>query len=140
MDPPLTNAGRRALAKGQLTIAAYSGPVPPPELLRQFEEILPGAARIIFSEFQEQGLHRRRLEDISVRTNNRRSLIGQAVAGTGLLILLLGGLWLMSRNQLVPGAGSVLVALISAFTAYNKAAELQRESLAGKAPPKRSAR
>lgn len=40
----------------------WSAPLPPPQLLREFNEAIPGSADIIVSEFQEQGQHRRDME------------------------------------------------------------------------------
>ena len=41
---------------------ALSGPLPPPEMLAQYEEILPGAAERILSMAERQAEHRQKLE------------------------------------------------------------------------------
>ena len=46
----------------QLTQTWSSVGLPPPQLLREFNEAVPGAADVIVSEFQEQGRHRRGVE------------------------------------------------------------------------------
>lgn len=40
----------------------FQGPMPPPDHVNKYEETLPGAARILFDEFQAQASHRRSLE------------------------------------------------------------------------------
>lgn len=41
---------------------SYSGPLPVPEHLARYEQILPGAAERIFKMAEEQSVHRRALE------------------------------------------------------------------------------
>ena len=41
---------------------ALSGPLPPPEMLAQYEEILPGAAERILSMAERQAEHRQKME------------------------------------------------------------------------------
>jgi uncharacterized membrane protein len=40
----------------------YSGPLPPPRLLKEFEEAVPGSAGKILDNWRDEGLHRRQLE------------------------------------------------------------------------------
>ncbi len=59
--PP--EAIREAAEKGtglQVTITtAYSGPLPPPAVMREFNEIVPGLPGILIDEFQRESRHRR---------------------------------------------------------------------------------
>ena len=41
---------------------SFSGPLPPPDILRQFDEVVPGAAERIIKMAEDQSLHRRSLE------------------------------------------------------------------------------
>jgi uncharacterized membrane protein len=47
----------------------FSGPLPPPEILAQYNEIVPGAAERILKMAEEQSAHRRGLEDKTIRRN-----------------------------------------------------------------------
>ena len=49
---------------GQVTIAAsrFSGPIPPPDLLRKYEEINPGFADRIMRQAEAQTAHRIEIE------------------------------------------------------------------------------
>jgi len=40
----------------------FSGPIPPPETLSGYEEIVPGSAERIISNMMDESLHRRTLE------------------------------------------------------------------------------
>jgi len=41
---------------------SYSGPMPLPELLARYDQVLPGTAEIIRAEFQTNGEHTRKME------------------------------------------------------------------------------
>lgn len=46
-----------------ITASRFQGPTPPPEVLRAYAELYPDAPRVIFESFEEQGRHRRKLEN-----------------------------------------------------------------------------
>lgn len=82
---------------------SYSGPLPPPEVLRRFEEILPGSAERIFSQFEAQSAHRRSLEAKAVASGVFSQHFGSV---SGLLIGLLGvggGIWLTHDGKSLEG-------------------------------------
>jgi uncharacterized membrane protein len=65
---------------------AYSGPLPPPMVLREFEDILPGSAERIFKQFEVQAEHRRRSETTVIASNaftQKLGAVSAAVVGTG---------------------------------------------------------
>lgn len=84
----------------------YQGPLPPPEMMLRYEEIAPGAARIILEMAQSQSNHRQGLEDQVVKGNLASERRGQwqafvvslAVIGLGGYMVRCGqtlfGLWL----------------------------------------------
>lgn len=45
----------------QLTASLWQAPVPPPEILRQYDDVVPGSAKQIMQAFQDEGDHRRRM-------------------------------------------------------------------------------
>lgn len=61
-----------------ITLATrFSGPLPPPDILQAYEEIVPGSAKMIFDCFQKQSDHRIKLEDYAVRSQIFQSGLGQ---------------------------------------------------------------
>lgn len=56
--------------------ASYSGPLPPAEQIRQYEEVLPGSADRILSMAERQEAHRHALEQLTVREATSRSWWG----------------------------------------------------------------
>lgn len=44
--------------------ASYEGPLPHPQILRQYDDLLPGLANRIVKMVEEEGIHRRGIEKI----------------------------------------------------------------------------
>ena len=96
----------------------WSGPLPPPQTLAAFDEIVPGGASRIFDQFEKEADHRRELETKQAQFVVRDTLIGQILAGTfavsGLLVaafaIYMGAQWAAT----VIGGG-VLVPIVYAF-------------------------
>ncbi len=92
----LDEAEREALAQIRPTVLralmiearSFSGPVPPPELLREYEAILPGSAGRIFAMAEKQQNHRISLESVAVPAREHRANRGQVFA----LVVALAGL------------------------------------------------
>jgi uncharacterized membrane protein len=97
---------------------SYSGPLPPPSQLREYEDVLPGAADRIIRMAETQAEHRQDIEKVAVKGGNRRSWWG-LWTGFVICIVVLG----LSTAIILSGyqvAGTVLggidlVALASVF-------------------------
>ncbi|QHN05152.1 DUF2335 domain-containing protein [Granulicella sp. WH15] len=90
---------------------SYSGPLPPPEVLRQFEEIIPGSAERIFSQFEAQSTHRRRMEATAISSGAFSQKLGTI---SGALIGLLGvggGVWLSHDGKSLAGLSTLFSTL-----------------------------
>lgn len=85
----------------------FSGPLPPPEMLAQYEAVLSGGADRIVKMAEDQSSHRRRLE-------SRGQIFGFSLA----LVAILGGIGLIldgrSAEGLVPLIGA-LAGLVGLF-------------------------
>lgn len=62
-------------------LAQYQGPIPPPELLFQYDQLIDNGAERIFAQFEAQSEHRRNLERTVVNSDQRRANWG-LVCGT----------------------------------------------------------
>lgn len=60
----------------------FSGPIPPPSIIRGYEEILPGAADRIMRMAENQSAHRQNMESKMIGTESRDSLLGIIFAFT----------------------------------------------------------
>ena len=61
--------------------STFSGPLPPPEALTQYESVLPGAAERIFQMAERELRHRQSIEGTIVNGDSRRAYLG-IVLGT----------------------------------------------------------
>lgn len=69
-----------AIIRGQIHLARFEGPIPPPETLQQYENVLPGSAERILKMVENQSLHRQEMEKRLIGARCRDSLWG-IVAG-----------------------------------------------------------
>jgi uncharacterized membrane protein len=96
----------------------YSGPLPAPNTLKQFDEIVPGSAERIISQFEKQSEHRRLQEDRIIRHDIIKSYVGLGLGFIIGIVLIVGGLYLTTLGLTVEGAiigGTALVSLVSVF-------------------------
>lgn len=69
---------------------SFSGPLPPPEVLQKFNDVVPGAAERIVRMAEEQATHRKELERKVIESDIERSkwgqILGFAIAIVGLAV------------------------------------------------------
>ncbi|MGK7958482.1 MAG: DUF2335 domain-containing protein [Crocosphaera sp.] len=75
----------KAIIRGKTT--TFVGPIPPPEIIAEYETILPGSADRILSMTEKQVEHRMKLESKIVTTDGIRSYLG---LGAGFIIAIVG--------------------------------------------------
>jgi uncharacterized membrane protein len=102
----------------QISAESYVGPLPHPALLREFDDIYPGAAKTIIDTFHDQSHHRMKIEQKVIDSDIARSKWGQIIGG----IIALTGLGaataaILTGND-VAGTilgGAELISLVSIF-------------------------
>ena len=112
-------------------VQQYSGPIPPPEMLEQYNKIIPDAAQRILRMAEEQASHRRDLEKKVISMDSRNSTFGIICA----LIISMGFLGLagyaLKLNQ--PWTASVISAigigsLVATFIYGTRSRRMERSS------------
>lgn len=96
----------------------YSGPVPSPEMLKAYEEVLPGCAERLVSVFEQQTKHRMNIENQIVPHEIKQAGRGQNYGFILALAFLIVSGALIALGHEVAGTvlGTVdLVALVSVF-------------------------
>ena len=110
----------------------FSGPIPPPSLFRQYDQIVPGAAERLLQMAEKQSAHRIELEHSVVASDIRKSERGQrfgfCIALFGLVCAFILGL---VGRELVAGVigGGTLVSLASVFVYGRRQKEKEREKM-----------
>lgn len=114
----------------RVTAAQFSGPLPPPEILEKYDQVYPGAAKIILDAFQSQGEHRQSLERTVVRQGSRDSLVGLICAFIIGMATILSGAYCIIIGQAFAGAfigGSGLTGLVGTFIYGSRERRQERE-------------
>ena len=96
----------------------YSGPIPHPDHLRQYDEISPGCAKLIIQMFVEQSEHRRGLDekilDAEIKGYSRGQIFGFII----LLICLIGGFILVWFDKNGAGMAAIIAAVAGFALSY----------------------
>ena len=119
LEPELSKAIRgevRALVARE----SYSGPMPKPDHLEQYDRIVPGAAKDILEEFKANGAHMRSIELKALGGAIENDKRGQWMA----FFLVVAGFFLIAylavhgaEKAAMVVAGTLLVAVITGFLA-----------------------
>lgn len=109
------NTGKPQVAKQQAKVAIteqYSGPLPDPRALSQYDQVVPGAAERIIQAFEDESRHRRQLEQRAVEAtvddaeaDRNEARRGQNFALIVALSTIVAGALLMSFTDKDVGAG-----------------------------------
>ena len=111
-----------------------SGPIPHPDILRGYEEILPGSADRILSMAEGETKHRHEMEEEIIHTEGRDSLLGIVVAGVLALCALIAGVIVVLVSNTpytsvigaifgLSGIGSIIVTMINSTRRKTKPPE-----------------
>lgn len=98
----------------------FRGPLPPPDMLAEYEKIQPGFADRIVSMAEKQQNHRISIERSVVDTNNENSRIGLYIGGAIGIIGVTGSLIIVALGHPVSGLAALFLALASLAGVYFK--------------------
>ncbi len=96
-NPPAPQPQTPAVAKAKVT-AQFSGPIPPPALLQQYDAVVPGAAQRILAMAEEDARHLQQMERIALTGEQNEARRGQifgivatlSALATAVIALILG--------------------------------------------------
>ena len=126
--------GNTKLSQSQAVLTAYSGPLPPPEILEKYKEIYPDAPAIIFDTFKKQSEHRMSLEKKVINAGSLNSTLGIIFGFIISLIVTIGGIFLLYNKIDLPGYTTLIFGLGSLVGIFiygkksNKAERTQRRT------------
>lgn len=96
----------------------WSGPLPPPETLREYEEIIPGSARAIFETAQDtrrlvaaQSEHRMKLEKTVIESDVRSAVTGQWLSFIVMMTAMLIGAYIIQIGKSAEGFATIIAAV-----------------------------
>jgi uncharacterized membrane protein len=90
---------------------SYEAPVPPPSMLRGYEDVVPGSAKQIMNDAHGQMVHRHGLEnkqlDAAISNSKRGQWFGFIIA----VLVIVGGVTLILADRSVEGLALILPGL-----------------------------
>ena len=95
----------------QAMMRSFSGPLPPPEALERYNQIVPGAAERIIAMAESQHDHRQELEKHVIHSNVSAQRLGTLLGFIVAMTAIIGGIWLIHEGKDTAGLASVLTAL-----------------------------
>ena len=116
--PPGEHAKGILISQHQELTTSFSGPLPHPEVLRQYDEIVPGLATRIVAQAERQTDHRISLETKVIDSDTRRSRHGLVCGFIVSLTCVVGGIITVLMGHDWAGttiATAAVVALASVF-------------------------
>ncbi len=144
-DPEETSAqaGRRtAKLEVSRTTFEFRGPLPPPELLKSYNDAFAGCAERVVAMAEKQSGHRQELEKMIVEGNCKAQTRGQWFAFILALVVIGGGVYLLAQGKSIEGfsaiilaVGSLVAALIYGRTEQKKERESKLQALPQAARP-----
>jgi len=95
----------------QSMMRAFAGPLPPPDALERYNQILPGAAERIIVMAESQHSHRLELEKHVITSNVSAQKLGTVLGFVVAMTAIIGGIWLIHDGKDAAGLASVLCSL-----------------------------
>lgn len=120
--------------KNVLVSQQYCGPLPPPQMLKEYEQVVPGLAESLTQSFIKEGDHRRELElkaheldELYVRASIKDSLRGSVLGFILCAMAIAGGVYAAVSGAQVAGSiigFSGMAGLVVAFKSGIKVAQI----------------
>lgn len=110
----------------------YSGPLPHPDIIRQYDEISPGAAEKIFDSFVRQNEHRIEMESRVVKDSIFRAKLGLVMSFILSLICLYIAYKLFNTDKGSYGFGLILVNIAALVSVFYRTATKKEDELSNK--------
>lgn len=119
----------------------YSGLIPHPDILKGYNDLVPGAAKQILDTFNDQSHHRMRLEEKVIDSDIHRSWAGLAAGAVISLAVLLIARELILAGHAIEGTflGTIdLATIVGIFVYVGRERRAEREEKAKVMEPPRS--
>lgn len=130
-NPPPSNTAATTIARFEAS--AFSGPLPPPEILARYNEVVQNGAERIFAMVERQGIHREELEKCVVQGNVRSQARGAWLGFIVSMFAMGAGAYLIAIGKGGYGFATILANLVALVSAFVFVRQRQKTELAEKA-------
>jgi len=126
---------RRTTAEIKISASEFSGPLPPPELLKGYNEAFAGCAERVVAMAEAQSKHRQALENRVINSNCANETRAQWFAFILALVIIGGGVYLLATGKSVQGFSAIILAVASLAGALIYGRSEQRKERSRKLQP-----
>ena len=125
------NSPQRLDRNRNVRVAAYSfsGPLPPPELLARYNDVVPNGAERIIKMAENQQTHRQDLERTVVHGNVQSERRGQWMGLTISVVVLAAGVYLAAIGRQAAGGAIAVADLATLAGVFVYGKHVQRQEL-----------
>ena len=117
----------------QVQAASFSGPLPLPGLIAQYNEIIPNGAERIMAMAERQSAHRERLEARVVDGNVANQTRGSYFAFILALVAIGGGFFLIHEGRSAQGLAAIITSVVALASVFFYSKVEQRKERTEKA-------
>ncbi len=104
---------RRTTSELAVSTFEFSGPLPPPQLLKSYNDAFAGCAERVVAMAERQSEHRQKLETMVIESNCNAQSRGQWFAFVLALVVICGGVYLLAQGKSVQGFSAIIIAVAS---------------------------
>jgi uncharacterized membrane protein len=123
----LTKQQNQPIQSTVIAAKHFQGPLPPPEILLQYEQITPGFADRIISSWEKQTLHRQEIENTAIGAQVKNSKRGAIFAFILGFMAIIGGTICIIMGYSASGISEILFSLGSLVGVYVYGSEKNRK-------------
>ncbi len=121
------NTQNAAITKVEASSLSFQGPLPPPQILNNYDQIVPGSAERIISLWESQVRHRQELEKKAIESDIKQSHYG-ATLGFIIAIFAIGaGTFLAYIGRPTEGLAAIITALVGLVGVYGWGSYLRKK-------------
>ena len=113
----------------------FAGPLPAPQTLYEYDQILPGAADRIIGMAEREAQHRHTLEREVLKIQGRNSTFGIFAGLLVGLAAILGGVYCVAQGADLAGAGVALTGLAALVGVFITQRQSEKREVAEKSEP-----
>ncbi len=132
-EEPKAISGSAVAVHASVKAEYFAGPLPPPELLARYNDIIPNGAERILAMAERQSAHRETLEREVVRGNLASQRRGSIFAFVLALVAIAGGIWLIDVGRNISGLATVISAMGGLASVFYMTQKRQNQERAEKA-------
>lgn len=95
-----------------------SSPIPPPEIMKEYNALMPSAMERFFQLAEKQSTHRQEIESIEVKGQNKRANMGLMAGWTTVIIFAIIGGVLLLNDKSIGAYTSFSIAIIPRIASF----------------------